>query len=150
MISIQDVLHCGASQSTFDANCIKKVDFGSEQRLDMRQDDVQPTCDDNNEAQGIADIIADLAQSASENKKMINSTFTTMTTTIKALPAKIEAMEKGSSRKGNNNNKSYCWTHGRTRNNNHLSSTCINKKAGHQDDATLSNRKGGSDRFCNE
>ena len=59
-------------------------------------------------------------------------------------------MEKVSSRKRNNNNKSYCWTHGRTRNNNHLSSTCINKKAGHQDDATLSNHKGGSDRFCNE
>ena len=73
-----------------------------------------------------------------------------MAATIKALQEKIEAMEKGSSRKRNNNNKIYYWTHSRTRNNNHLRSTCINKKAGHQDYATLSNRKGSSDQFCNE
>ena len=118
--------------------------------MNIRQDDVQPACDDNDEAQGIADIITDLAQSVSEDKETIDSAFATMTATVKALQAKIKAMEKGSSRKRNNNNKSYCWTHGRTRNNNHLNSTCINKKAGHQDDATLSNCKGGSDRFCNE
>ena len=128
----------------------KQAGFGSEQGMNMRQDDVPPGSDDNDDAHGIAAIITDLAQSASEDKETINSAFTTMTATIKALQEKIEAMEKGSSRKRNNNNKSYCWSHGRTRNNNHLSSTCINKKPGHQDDATLANRKGGSDRFCNE
>ena len=116
----------------------------------MRQGDVQPACDDNDEVQGIADIITDLAQSASEDKETIDSAFATMTATVKALQAKIKAMEKGSSRKRNNNNKSYCWTHGHARNNNNLSPTCINKKSGHQDDGTLSNRKGGSDRFCND
>ena len=128
----------------------KQAGLGSEQGMSMRQDNVQPGYDDTDEAQGIAAIITDLAQSASDDKETINSAFTTMTATIKVLQEKIEAMEKGSSRKRNNNNKKYCWTHGCTRNNNHLSSTCVNKKAGHQDDATLSNRKGGSTRFCNE
>ena len=116
----------------------------------MRQDNVQPGCDDNDEAQGIAVIVTDLTQSASEDKETINSVFTTMTTTIKALQEKNCNDGKKSSRKRNNNNKSYCWTHGRTRNNNHLSSTCINKEAVRQDDATLSYRKCGSDQFCNE
>ena len=128
----------------------KQAGFGLKQGMNMRQDDVQPASDKNDEAQGIADIITDLAQSASEDKTTINYAFTTMTTTIKALQAKIEAMEKCSSRKRNNNNKSYCWTHGRTRNNNHTSSVYNNNKTGHQDDATLSNCKGGSDRFCND
>ena len=126
----------------------KQAGFGSEQGMNMRQDDVPPGCDDDDD--GISVIITDLAQSASEDKETINSAFATMTATIKALQEKNEAMENVSSRKRNNNNKSYCWSHGRTRNNNHLSSTCINKKPGHQDDATLSNRKGSSDRFCNE
>ena len=116
----------------------------------MCQDDVQPACDDNDETQGIADIVTDLEQSASEEKETINSAFATMTVTVKVLQAKIKAMEKSSSRKRNNNNKIYCWTHGRTRNNNHLSPTCIIYKSGHQDDTILSNRKGGSDRFCND
>ena len=58
----------------------------------MRQDDVQPVCDDNDEAQGIADIITDLVQSALEDRQTINSAFTTMTATIKALQAEIEAI----------------------------------------------------------
>ena len=72
----------------------KQAGFGSEQGMNMRQDDVQPGCDDDDEAHGIAAIITDLAQSASEDKETINSAFTTMTATIKALQAKIEAMEK--------------------------------------------------------
>ena len=50
----------------------------------------------------------------------------------------------------NKNNKSYCWTHGRTRNNSHTSKTCRNKAKGHNDDATLENRLGGSNRYCEE
>ena len=128
----------------------KQAGFGSEHGMNMRQDDHHHEDENIDEAQDIANIITDLAQSVSEDKKSINSAFTTMTTTIKALQDKIEAMENGSSRKRNNNNKSYCWTHGRTRNNNHASPACNNKQTGHHDAATLSARKGGLDKYCND
>jgi len=32
----------------------------------------------------------------------------------------------------NKNNKSYCWTHGRTRNNGHTSAKCRNRAEGHK------------------
>ena len=73
----------------------------------MRQHDHYPEGDDNDEAQGVANIITDLTQSASEDKETINSTFATMITTIKFIQDKIEAMEKGTIRKRNNNNKHY-------------------------------------------
>ena len=128
----------------------KQACFGSEHGIDMHQDDHQHEYENNDEAQGIADIITDLAQSESEDKKTRKSIFTTMTATIKALQDKIEAMEKGSSRKRNNNNKSYCWNHGRARNNNHISPTCNNKRTDHQDTASLSDLKGGSEIYCND
>ena len=73
----------------------------------MRQHDHYPEGDDNDEAQGVANIITDLTQSASEDKETINSTFTTMITTIKVIQDKIKAIEKGTIRKKNNNNKRY-------------------------------------------
>ena len=44
--------------------------------------------------------------------------------------------------------QAYCWTHGRTYNDLHISSTCKNRKDGHKDNATLHNRMGGSDKNC--
>ena len=44
--------------------------------------------------------------------------------------------------------KSYCWSHGVTRNMYHNSGTCDNHHTGHQSDATLDNRMGGSDCIC--
>ena len=44
--------------------------------------------------------------------------------------------------------KSYCWSHGVTRNMDHNSGTCDNQHTGHQSDATLDNRMVGSDRIC--
>ncbi|MHA7856379.1 hypothetical protein [Marinobacter shengliensis] len=41
---------------------------------------------------------------------------------------------------------SYCWTHGLVRNASHTSATCTNRADGHDETATLFNRKGG----CNE
>ena len=41
----------------------------------------------------------------------------------------------------------YCWTHGACA---HSSNECSNKKPGHQDNATFSNKLGGSTRFCQE
>ena len=73
----------------------KQVGFGSEHSVSMRQHDHYPEGDDNDEAQGIDEIITDLAQSASEKKDTIKSAFTTMTATIKVFQNKIEVMEKG-------------------------------------------------------
>ena len=39
---------------------------------------------------------------------------------------------------------SYCWTHGSSKNAKHNSGTCENKADGHQDDATINDKKGGS------
>lgn len=50
----------------------------------------------------------------------------------------------------NKNDKSYCWTHGRTRNKLHTSQTCRNKASGHKDEATLDSRMGGSDKWCTD
>jgi hypothetical protein len=38
----------------------------------------------------------------------------------------------------------YCWTHGHQVNQNHTSATCGNKATGHKDDATSTNKMGGS------
>lgn len=43
-----------------------------------------------------------------------------------------------------NASTSYCWTHGSSKNAKHTSGTCENKAEGHQDDATINNKKGGS------
>ena len=40
--------------------------------------------------------------------------------------------------------KSYCWSHGVTRNMDHNSGTCDNQHTSHQSDATLDNLMGGS------
>ena len=130
----------------------KQAGFSTEHGLSIRQhNDHRPESDNNIEAQGIAYIITDLAQSISEDKETIKSALTDMTVTIKSLQEKIETMKKkGRSRKRNNNNKSYCWTHGQPRKNNHTSSACNNKQTGYQDDATLTTLKRSSDKYCND
>ena len=42
-----------------------------------------------------------------------------------------------------NGPKGYCWTHGIMKNGQHMSASCKNKAAGHQDTATTSNKLGG-------
>ena len=51
----------------------------------MRQHDRHSESDNNDVAQGIADIITGLSQLASENKEMIKSTLTDTNSTIKAF-----------------------------------------------------------------
>ena len=48
----------------------------------------------------------------------------------------------------NRNNESYCYSHGRTRRDDHTSATCHNPVDGHKTTVTLSNRQGGSNRYC--
>ena len=42
----------------------------------------------------------------------------------------------------------YCWTHGRTFSESHTSKTCRNRREGHQENATLHNKMGGSTKNC--
>ena len=56
--------------------------------------------------------------------------------------------DRDSSSARRNANTSYCWTHGRTRTDNHTSENCRNPSEGHIRNATLNNRQGGSSRFC--
>ena len=46
-----------------------------------------------------------------------------------------------------NNSTSYCWTHGSSKNLKHTSRTCENKAKGHQDDATIDDKKDGSEKI---
>ena len=105
--------------------------------------------EDGNDENDIAAVINELTNAATKDKKKMSATFADLTNTIKVLQEKIDKMDKkGGSRKRNYNNESYCWTHGRTRNNNHKSRSCSNKKDGHQSDATLHNRKNGLNKWC--
>ena len=42
----------------------------------------------------------------------------------------------------------YCWSHGRTFSEAHQSKTCRNRREGHQENATLHNKMGGSTKNC--
>ena len=70
---------------------------------------------------------------------------------MKKILLKMETLGTTAPRppRNNSNNESYCWSHGRTRNEEHTSPSCRNKKEGHKNDATLSNKQGGSTRWCN-
>ena len=48
----------------------------------------------------------------------------------------------------NQDNESYCHTHGRTCRGNHTSSTCNHPADGHVTTATLGDKKGGNTRYC--
>ena len=96
------------------------------------------------------DILAALANVATQGDSTKATTLKELTTTLQALKEKVDDIHEGKKRKKNNNSKFYCWTHGRTRNKNHISCSWNNKKEGHQDDATLDNKKGGSHKYCND
>ena len=114
---------------------------------------VENKCDNSNEIEPaeMNDILAALANVATQRDRTIATTLQGLTNTLQALKDKVDGIDQaGKERKKNNNSKFYCWTHGRTRNKNHTSGTCINKKEGHKEDATLDNRKGGSNKYCND
>ena len=121
----------------------KQTGFHTNNAYDMHSH----TPEEDNDENYIVAVITELANAATKDKEQMTTTFADLTNTIKALQEKIEKMDKkGGSRKRNYNNESYCWTHGRTRNNNHKSSSCSNKKDDNQSDATLHNRKNGSNK----
>ena len=113
--------------------------------------------DTTNALQALADATG-ADRTALANLAQSNSTLTTqlndITTIIKQLELKVNGLADTNQRGPrqsdyNRNSEHYCWSHGRTRNPNHVSSNCRNKKEGHIDTATLHNKQGGSERYCN-
>ena len=92
--------------------------------------------------------VANLAQSNS----VLTAQLTDISTLIKQLELKVNSIADSNQQRRssdyNRNSEHYCWSHGRTRNPNHTSSNCRNKKEGHVDAATLNDKQGGSNRFC--
>lgn len=93
-------------------------------------------------------------QNETLSSQLANATtdLNTMKTLVETLCKQVQELKTGQSnprrQNRNKNNKSYCWTHGRTRNNGHTSKTCRNQADGHESEATLDNKMGGSTRFC--
>ena len=88
-------------------------------------------------------ILAALANVATQGGRTIVTTLKELTNTLQALK-KVDGIQEWKKRKKNNNSKFYCWTHGRTRNKNHISCSYNNKKEEHQGNAILDSKKGGS------
>ena len=64
-----------------------------------------------------------------------------------STPAPSQPAPKPTRKFIRNHTDKYCWTHGRKR---HESKQCKNKKDGHKDNATFSNKMGGSLQYCKE
>ena len=86
-----------------------------------------------------------------------NDLMSVMTELTKSLSSasSFNSNNSNNRRKRNNNNKGprltrmfqtdhYCWSHGCDLVGDHTSANCNNRKTGHQADATIDNRKGGS------
>ena len=102
------------------------------------------------------------------NNGITQQQVTTINTILAALTARLAALEVSNQTRANRNgggnsggtnprnrghgggtnDESYCHTHGRTRRPDHTSATCQHPKEGHQATATLSDRQGGSNRYC--
>ena len=99
------------------------------------------------------------------NNGITQQQVTAITTSLAALNTRLAAIEasngNGTNNSGrgngtrrnrgngtNSTDESYCHTHGRTRNPDHTSATCQHPRDGHQVTATLSDRQGGSNRYC--
>ena len=96
------------------------------------------------------DILAALANVATQGDSTMATTLKDLTHTLQALKERVDGIQERKKRKNKNNSKFYCWTHGRTRNRKHISSSYTNKKDGHKDDTILDNRKGCSRKYCND
>ena len=96
--------------------------------------------------------VANLTQTNTSLLKQLeqaNSTVETLSKTITELQKQMAALTSHNTTKMRTDTKEqYCWSHGRTRTDKHTSANCLRKKEGHQDNATLHNRMGGSSRWC--
>ena len=58
---------------------------------------------------------------------------------------KLRGNNSGGSYRKRRNISKYCWSHGACA---HTSRECKNKRSGHKENATFSNKLGGNMRFC--
>ena len=94
--------------------------------------DLVPASDTSSSPSTISDLTALIAKevAAATAKNKSNNTRRRRPKTTKQFP-----------------NTNYCWTHGCDTSQNHTSGTCKNKAAGHQINATINNRMGGSEKY---
>ena len=99
--------------------------------------------------------VANLTQSNATLSTQVSELRSLFTTLDSKLNRILSAAGRNNNNTDNDNsasrrasNTSYCWTHGRTRTDNHTSANCRNPSEAHVRTATLTNRQGGSDRFC--
>lgn len=82
----------------------------------------------------------------------INTLKNTLTTICKKLDNSINKTNPKSTKENgkcfNETYYHYCWSHRRTGNARHTSKNCFRRKAGYQEEAIISNRKGGSEENC--
>ena len=86
-------------------------------------------------------IILTLSQSLTQTQEAILALSKKLHTPQAQTNNKKPATDK---KKRSNKSKNYCWTYGRTRNENHTSPTCNQTKEGHHVGDILENRMGGS------
>jgi hypothetical protein len=94
--------------------------------------------------------------SANDSIETLKQTITTLQAQLGQLSLSnnnnqsTDTNGRNRNRTNNNTNQSYCWTHGRTRNDQHTSQSCRHPDDTHKAKATLHNRLGGSDKWCAE
>ena len=96
--------------------------------------------DNNNDnSTDINDIINTIANAATQQSPEAANVLTIadIIKNLQALQDKIDLLTQvKSNRKRNASNKTYYWTHGRTRNTKHASSTCMKKTDNHKTEVT--------------
>jgi hypothetical protein len=99
--------------------------------------------------QGAANLVTESTTDAPETA--LAASQAALATSQAALTAAIQGQANAISHPTNTTPaptvaRSYCWTHGSSRNLRHTSATCNNKADDHQDTATLNNKMGGSEK----
>ena len=95
--------------------------------------------------------VANLTQAnatLTEQVSELQTLFSTLDSKLTCILASMTGTPNLNTRQ--NTDTSYCWTHGCTHTKNHTSQNCRNKAEGHQSEATLHNRMGGSNKYCGD
>ena len=130
-------------QTSFDhANLVQQVVEGVQAAL-------RPTEEENELADEYMENVANMTTNQQEllptliqQMQQMQSIITTMQEQLNKQPTQPRNDRRMTQRK---NTSKYCWSHGAC---SHESKNCNQKKDGHQDDATFTNKKGGSTYYC--
>ena len=132
-------------------------------RTGMHATNAVITAIQNDASQAIQELTNATLEDRRQVTELINANQTTqnevqqLKTTMQILQAQLTTLMATMQMNPNNNVRRrerdtsstwYCWTHGRTMNPKHTSKTCLHRKEGHQEEATLENKMGGSTKQC--